>query len=126
MAGAATGHRSTLGLGNDDFAGLREHQEGDPPRHVAWKAAARLGPDHVLMTKQFSGAAAAHVWLDWEALTSMSDTEQRLSVLARWAVDAHAQGLHWGLRMPSLTLPPAGGAEHLHATLKILALHGQT
>jgi uncharacterized protein (DUF58 family) len=122
---AAAGTRNTIGPGNDDFAGLREHQDGDPPRHVAWKTAARLGPDHALMTKQFSGAAAAQVWLDWDTLTAYHDTEQRLSILTRWALDTYAQGRQWGLRLPTATLTPAGGAEHLHSTLKTLALYGQ-
>ena len=37
----------------------------DSPRHVAWKAAARSDE---LLTKQFTGEAAAELWLDWRLL----------------------------------------------------------
>ncbi|OQX09472.1 MAG: hypothetical protein BWK76_22130 [Desulfobulbaceae bacterium A2] len=112
------------GRGSDDFAGLRGHQPADPPRHVAWKSAARQGIDAPLLTKQFDGSATARIWLDWEALAGLDD-ETRLSVLARWALDAHTAGLAWGLRLPGRTIDPATGDQHLHATLKALALHGR-
>ena len=51
--------------GNDDFAGLRGYQPADSPRHVAWKAVARSDE---LLTKQFTGEAAAELWLDWRLL----------------------------------------------------------
>lgn len=123
----ATGERGgsrSGGRGADDFAGLRDHHPADPPRHVAWKTAARLGEDTPLMTKQFDGAAAARIWLDWTEAPG-DDTESRLSILARWALDAHAAGLDWGLRLPARDLPPASGESHLQAALTALALHGQ-
>ena len=123
-SGDSGGHRAGR-LGSEDFAGLRSHQPADSPRHVAWKAAARLGPDAALMTKQFAGAAAARIWLDWDDLPAAGTTEQRLSMLARWALDAHADGMSWGLRLPGTTLAPGTGQAHLHAALAALALHGQ-
>lgn len=123
--GDAGGTRSGL-RGNEDFAGLRSHQPADPPRHVAWKIAARLGPDLPLMTKQFSGAAAAQVWLDWDATVGATDMEERLAILTRWALDAHEAGLAWGLRLPGRLIAPASGQDHLQAALTALALHGQT
>lgn len=111
--------------GSDDFAGLRNHQPADSPRHVAWKAAARLGQEAPLMTKQFCGAAAAQIWLGWEELPSVLGPETRLSILARWALDAHADGCTWGLRLPGRTIAQASGQDHLHAVLAALALHGQ-
>jgi uncharacterized protein (DUF58 family) len=123
-AGDSGGNRSGR-LGSDDFAGLRGHQPADSPRHVAWKAAARLGPDAALMTKQFAGAASARVWLDWDDLPAGAALEDRISILTRWALDAHADGLSWGLRLPGSTLAPNCGQEHLHAALTALALHDQ-
>jgi uncharacterized protein (DUF58 family) len=124
-AGDAGGQRPGS-RGNDDFAGLRDHQPADPPRHVAWKTAAHQGPDLPLLTKQFSGATAARVWLDWDALPVGMAVEERLSVLTRWALDTDADGLFWGLRLPGRTLAPASGHEHLQAVLTALALHGQS
>ncbi len=109
--------------GNEDFAGLRRHHPGDPPHHVAWKAAARMGPAAELQTKQFSGAAAAVLRLDWAMLPQGMNTETRLSVLTRWALDAAEDGLVWSLRLPGAELPPARGTAHLHACLEALALH---
>lgn len=122
-AGDAGSERSG-GMGRDDFAGLRGHQLADPPRHVAWKTAARQGEDAPLQTKQFAGAATTRLWLDWEALPG-ADIETRLSVLTRWALDAHAAGFDWGLRLPGKSIDPASGPAHLQAALTALALHGQ-
>lgn len=110
------------GRGADDFSGLRNHQDADPPRHVAWKAVARQqeGP---LLTKLFSGAAAQQVWLDWDALPEATGTEQRLSVLARWMIDADLAGLAWGLRLPGTRLVPDNGPAQLASGLRALALH---
>lgn len=109
------------GTGGEDFGGLRPYYAGDPPRHIAWKASAR---EDLLLTKQFVGHAAARCWLDWHALPPRLDVEERLSRLARWVVDAHAAGLAYGLRLPTLTLPPASGDAHRAQCLKALALFG--
>ena len=116
---------SAEGRGSDDFSGLRDHQPGDPPRHVAWKTAARQGPQRSLQTKLFSGANSRRIWLDWSRLEGVADSEARLSILTRWALDAHAQGIAWGLRLPGVSLTPTTGTDHLHAALRALALHGQ-
>lgn len=113
------------GRGRDDFAGFRDHQPADPPRHIAWKVAARLGDDAPLLTKQFEGATtASRLWLDWDALPGR-DVETRLSILTRWALDAHDSGYEWGLRLPGTTLAPSSGQAHIDAALKALSLHGE-
>ena len=110
--------------GMEDFAGLRRHQPADPPRHVAWKAAARQnsGP---LLTKLFTGAAAHTLWFDWDMLPATLDVDTRLSLLTRWICDAHEAGLAWGLSLPGSELAPAGDDSHFHACLKRLALYGE-
>lgn len=124
LAGGDRGGRLQGQRGGEDFAGLRGHQLADPPRHVAWKAAARQGPDAPLLTKLFVGASTDIVWLDWEDTPASADTETRLAILARWVLDAAEAGLAWGLRLPGSTVPPAGGDDQLHAGLQALALHG--
>jgi len=74
------------------------------------------------MTKQYADPAARAFWLDWDALSASMPVEERLSLLTRMAVDAHAAGLAWGLRLPGSQLAPAGGDKHLHACLTRLAL----
>jgi len=110
------------GRGADDFSGLRRHQVADAPRHVAWKAVARQ-QDGPLLTKLFAGASAQQIWLDWNVLSTTTDGEQRLSILARWMLDADAAGLAWGLRLPALQLGPDNGPAQLAAGLRALALH---
>lgn len=112
----ATGIRA----GGDDYIGAREFQPGDSPRHVDWKAVARGEPWHV---KQFGGGYQATVWLDWDTLEGL-DAETRLSVLARWVLDAEHNGTLYGLRLPPQTLNPSNGETHQHECLKRLALFG--
>ncbi|MDX9995646.1 MAG: DUF58 domain-containing protein [Rhodocyclaceae bacterium] len=117
------GGRLSSDTGDEDFAGLRRHQPSDPPHHVAWKTAARQGPDAPLQTKQFAGTAAQALWFDWDALPPGMDSETRLSILTRWVLDAEDAGLAWGLRLPDTTLAQGHGPDHVHACLKALALH---
>jgi uncharacterized protein (DUF58 family) len=104
----------------DDFVGLREYQPGDSPRRVAWKAIAR---GHVLLTKQFAGGGAGELWLTLEVLPRSQDIEDRLSQLARWVLDAHVQGLAWGLALPGRRLAIGTGAIHRDRCLEALALY---
>ncbi|MBM3343519.1 MAG: DUF58 domain-containing protein [Betaproteobacteria bacterium] len=106
-------------VGQDDFAGLRAYHRGDPPRHIAWKAAAR---GQELLTKQFSGEAARQVWLDWSQLPPRMAVEEKLSHLTRWVLDAHAQRLAYGLRIPGVQIAMAGGEAQRARCLEALAL----
>jgi uncharacterized protein (DUF58 family) len=119
-AEAAQGVGASHGKGQEDFAGLRPYHPGDPPRHIAWKAAAR---GQGLYTKQFTGQAASEIWLAWDQLPPRMDTEEKLSQLTRWVLDADAQRLHYGLRLPGNVVPLAGGDTHRERCLEALALH---
>ncbi len=112
---------STHGQGQDEFSGLRPYRPGDSPRQIAWKAVAR---DDALLTKQFAGQANAELWLTWDALPQSMDTEQRLSHLVRWVLDADTGNLAYGLRLPGHTIPLAAGAAHRTECLSALALYG--
>lgn len=118
-AGETGGSHS--GKGTEDFAGLRTHQPADSPCHVAWKAVAREQP---LLTKQFTGASSTQVWLDWSELPNELGTEARLSRLTRWLLDAHAQGLAYGLRLPGKKIPLGHGARQFQDCLEALSLYG--
>jgi uncharacterized protein (DUF58 family) len=107
------------GTGEDDFAGLRSYHPGDAPRRIAWKASAR---ESALLTKQFSGRAAAECWLEWNALPPRLGVEDKLSRLARWILDAHAAGIAYGLRLPARTIAIASGEAHRARCLEALAL----
>lgn len=110
------------GRGEDDFAGLREYHGGESPRHIAWKAVARTDE---MLVKHFDGAPQASTWFDFDALRA-SDTEERLSMLCRWILDAERDGLRYGLKLPSRRIAPGSGDAHRRACLEALALHGET
>ena len=118
-ATAAGGMRSPA-AGNDDFSGLRGYQLSDSPRHVAWKAVARSDD---MLTKQFTGEAAAELWLDWQQLPASLGAEQRLSRLCAWVLAAERAGLTYGLRLPGAEFAPGHGDAHRAACLEALALY---
>jgi uncharacterized protein (DUF58 family) len=120
VAQSAVGARRSQAQGNDDFSGLRMYQLSDSPRHVAWKAVARS--DHML-TKQFTGEAAAELWLDWRLLPAALGPEQRLSRLAGWVLAAERGGAHYGLRLPGSEIAPGRGDSHAATCLQALALY---
>lgn len=104
----------------DDLSGVREYRQGDSPRRIDWKALARYGD---LLVREYLDGATSEAWLDWDAFDGMAP-EMRLSTLARLALDAHAAGMQWGLRLPERSIPPDAGEAHLHNCLDQLALHG--
>lgn len=120
-AEAGAGGGTLQGRGREDFSGLRQYSPGDSPRHIAWKAVAR---GDALLTKQFSGRADTELWIDWRHLPASLDTEQKLSRLARWVLDAHAAGLNYGLRIPGRTVDPGQGEAQRERCLEALALFG--
>lgn len=105
------------GAGEEDFAGLKDYHPGDPPRRIAWKAHARGGE---LLVKQFSGAVTPAAVFDL-ATAPGADLETRLSVMARWIVDAHAAGEAFGLRLPGVFMPPEPGERQRRRCLEALA-----
>jgi uncharacterized protein (DUF58 family) len=119
-AEAAAGALRSQAAGNDDFSGLRMYQLSDSPRHVAWKAVARTGD---MLTKQFTGEAAAELWLDWRLLPGSLGLERRLSRLAGWVLAAERTGALYGLRLPGVEVAPARGDAHTAACLQALALY---
>jgi len=116
----ALGHRQHDARGEEDFAGLRRFVEGDSPRNVAWKAYARSGQ---LLSKRFAGADTSSQWFDFNHFEGV-DVEERLSILARWIVNADRTNEDYGLKMPGEDIPPAHGEAHRHRCLEALALFG--
>jgi len=108
--------------GQEDFAGFRERQPADSPRHVAWKASARTAADRPLLVKQFSGGAQVELQLDWALTDPGLLAEKRISQLAGWVLAAEASGDIYGLRLPGRAIPPACGAAHQRQCLEVLAL----
>ncbi len=106
--------------GDDDFAGLRNYVPGDALPRIAWKAFAR---EQGLQVKQFSTQAGDELWLDFSGAPDRSD-EDKLARMARWVLDAEAQGLRYGLRLPDGELPADNGSAQRDECLRRLALFG--
>jgi uncharacterized protein (DUF58 family) len=117
---AQSGTGTVDSAGDEDFAGLRSYVAGDALQRIAWKALAR---EQGLQVKQFSALLGRELWLDWE-IAPAPDIETRLEMLTRWVLDADAQGLQYGLRLPGLELPPERGTAHRDECLRALALFG--
>ncbi len=114
------GARSHAGAGADEWVGLRPFRDGDSPRQVDWKAYAREAP---LLVKEYVQGASELRMFEYAQLVRL-DQEARLSQLARWVVDAEAQGERYGLILPGVRLAPDRGPEHRHRCLAALALFG--
>lgn len=109
--------------GVDDFAGIRQYQEGDQPNHMAWKAIAKTGE---LQTKLFNSEQSKEIWIDWCQTDDSLEIEQRLSILCRMVLDANQQNISFGLGLPGCTISNQSGSAHKHQCLKALALFGST
>ncbi len=107
-------HRS---FATDNYQGVRRYAPGDPTRRINWRVFGRTGE---LMVNQFDGAAGGDaLWLRWDQ--TQGDTEERLSQLAAWIVEAQRDGLDYGLQIGSMQFPPQRGAEHQATCLSALA-----
>jgi uncharacterized protein (DUF58 family) len=109
------------GAGADEWLGLRPFRDGDSPRQVDWKAYAREAP---LLVKEYSASASELRVFRFDALPGLSP-EGRLEQLARWIVDAEADGERYGLELPDTRIPADRGPEHRHRCLSALALYGR-
>jgi uncharacterized protein (DUF58 family) len=111
--------------GQDDFAGIRAYQQGDPIKHLAWRQIARTDADlgGQLLTKHFDGAVASELCLDYSRLPRFMDLELKLSRMTRWVLEAESLGLAYGFRLGSVDFAAASGVSHRNACLQALALY---
>jgi uncharacterized protein (DUF58 family) len=114
------GGRARGGTGLDEWQGLRPFRDGDSPRQVDWKAYAREAP---LLVKEYRPLGSDLRWFDFSQLPGLP-TEARLEQLARWVVDAEAQGERYGLTLPGVRVPSDRGPAQRHQCLAQLARFG--
>lgn len=117
-AAAQRAHAEIFQSEGDEFSGVRAYVPGESQRHVDWKAVARGQP---MMTKQFVRESTGELHLDF-ATIPFSDTEQRLSQLALWVVEAERARHPYSLQIPALKILPSLGEAHYHRCLRALAL----
>lgn len=110
---------ATVNRGADDFAGFRGYQVGDSLKSIHWRS---LAKGQNLQTRLFSSLADRRLWLDWDLVSG--DTEQKLSKLCYWVLEASKGPDEYGLKLPGKTIAPHRGEEHKQLLLRELALHG--
>jgi len=120
-SGHEPGNRAFGAEGADEWLGLRPFRDGDSPRQVAWKAYARGAP---LLIKEYHATGSDLRMFDLAQLPHVGDLEARLEQLARWIVDAEAQGERYGVALPEIRIEPDNGPDHRRRCLTALALHG--
>jgi uncharacterized protein (DUF58 family) len=102
----------------EHFHGLREYQEGDPLRRIAWKTSARHQKLYSRVMESYSEDACEINWY----LMRGGNTEDKLSIMTAWILRAERLQIPYSLEMPTAALPADLGEEHRDACLKILAL----
>ncbi|OFZ66005.1 MAG: hypothetical protein A2V79_03170 [Betaproteobacteria bacterium RBG_16_56_24] len=118
IGGSPDGAGKRSMTGDDDFAGLRKYIAGDALPRIDWKAYAR---ERGLQVKQFTTPLGEELWLDISDAPDRSE-EEKLSRMTRWVLDAEAQGLRYGLRLPDGELPGSNGIAHRDECLRRIAL----
>lgn len=103
---------------SDERSGLRDYQNTDPPRLIAWKASAR---HDTLLVRDLEHRAGEALTLDYAELGGL-DHEARIRRLAAWVVAAEAAQRGYALRLPQAQYGPSLGAAHRRDCLRALAL----
>ena len=105
-----------------EFDGVRGYKRGDPLKLIVWKKAAKAGESgNGLVVRDTTQANAYELWLDFMQ-AGTADKEHKLSRLCAWVLAADKQGVVYGLRLPSASIPPASGEAHKRQCLEALAL----
>jgi len=108
--------------GDQDFAGFRRYHAGDSIRNIAWKAVAREQP---VLIKRFHGDGGFEYELQWDnPALSMYSTEERLSQLCQWVLEAERSVASYSLILPNQTIEADRGEHHKTRCLEALARYG--
>ncbi|MFT5506274.1 MAG: hypothetical protein ACI845_001115 [Gammaproteobacteria bacterium] len=116
------GDSSTSTIEGDDFAGLREHREGESLRHISWKAYAQ---GKGLLTKTFQGHAQPSLWIDFDQVP-IGGLESKLSYMTALVLSAENSNQKYGLKLPGTRIEQSLGNAHRQTCLKLLATFRQS
>lgn len=112
-----------------EFDGVRSYKRGDPLKLVVWKKAVKfvmadentLSASAGLVVRDTQQAQRHELWLDFMQ-AGTGGTEQKLSRLCAWVLNADKLAIDYGLRLPALEIKPASGEAHKRQCLEALAL----
>ncbi len=107
---------------SDEAQDVRPYRRGDPLKWVLWKKAARLAgsAQPQWLSRDFGHPSTAELWLD-ASRCGLADEEARRARLCAWVLQAEAQGLRYGLRLPGLEIAPDHGPAQRRRCLEALA-----
>jgi uncharacterized protein (DUF58 family) len=108
-------------LGAEDYAGMKNYQDGDRMRDIHWPSLAKTNK---LVSIQYENHSNSSVNLSWFNLPLSLSIEDRLSQLCYWVINAEKNGQRYQLEMPNHTIEFDKGMNHYHACLRVLALWG--
>ncbi|VVS93904.1 DUF58 domain-containing protein [Desulfoluna spongiiphila] len=106
--------------GAEDFKELRSYRAGDPLNRIAWKTLAR---GQGVWTKTFESERSNAVYISWDLIRT-TQRETRISHLCHLVLEAHRQGVAYGLMAPGITIKPGapGSIAHRDHCLSSLAV----
>ena len=113
--------QDSLKLDTGDYAGMKMYQPGDRIRDIHWPSLAKT---QKLITIQHEIKSNSSVNLSWFTLPNSMDTEDKLSQLCFWVLEADKEASQYQLEMPNHTVEFGRGNTHLHECLTVLALWG--
>ncbi len=114
---------ATIRVGAEDYAGMKNYQDGDRLRDIHWPSLAKTNK---LVSIQYENHSNSSVNLSWFSLPPTLGVEDRLSQLCYWVVEADKAGQLYQLEMPSHTIEFNKGMSHYHECLRTLALWGDS
>lgn len=109
--------RNRPGDESDEFHGLRDWREGDPLHRIAWKASQR---HQHLLARQFTRPERDRIVLRLASAPGRS-LEERISIVARWVLEADRNHLEYGMDLGAMEVGPGMGPAHRVRCLNALA-----
>ena len=110
--------QGSLGIGNEDFFGIRSYRNGDPKQKIHWRAYAR---EQGLHTMEFVEPEGKSSIFDYDNFHGFN-IEIRLSWLCFLVLQAESSGERYGLKVPGSLIEPDHGSKHRQRCLQTLAL----
>lgn len=103
----------------DDFQFHEEYQSSSPRHRIDWRVYART---RELYVRNFADEKVFNIDFDWEDVSYLANTEDRVSQLSLWIYEAHLHNLEYSLKLPHRYFAPSKSDSHYHECLKELAL----
>lgn len=116
--GGSEGEVNTT-LKGDELTTIKEYQQGDPVRDIAWKKSAQ---SHKTWLKEFNQTQGKHLIFDSEQINS-NHLEFKLSRMTAWVLAAEKAQANYQIKLPGHTSELSSGHNHMHRCLKSLALY---